>query len=103
MYPDMETLSRHKGVEAAAESLKRNPNVTGVWIRLDTENPGFELIIHQNSDETAQLQIHKPNGEIEIHRGTIIHRRLQTGYPIRQELFVSESGDKKVILRENEF
>lgn len=99
----MERQIQHKALEMMAESLRRNPLVTGVWVLLDLEELGSELVIHQNQDESAELAIYRPNGETEILQGRIIHKRLQRGYPIRQELFVSDVGNKEVILREGEF
>ena len=99
----MERDQTHLRAEALVEQLRKNPHTTGVWRLLDREEHGVELVIHQYEDQSAELTIFRPNGEIKILQGTIISRRLQTGYPIRQELFVSNSREKEVSIRTSEF
>src|SRR3990167_8554740 len=99
----MERHKPHLKAEALAEQLRKNPHTTGVWMLLDLEETGTELVIHQREDQSAELVMFRPTGGIKILQGTIISRRLQTGHPIRQELFVSASGEKEVSIRTAEF
>ena len=99
----MERKPLHNRVAAFANELRRDPEVVGIWVRLDPIHPGTELVIHQKADESAELTIFKPNGKTESLQGRIIHRRLQRGHPIRQEIFVDFQGKKEVVLARREF
>ena len=98
-----ERRNTHSSAQALAEKLRRNPHTAGVWQLLDLEETGAELVICQREDQSAELVIFKPTGGIKILEGSIISRRLQTGHPIRQELFVSKNGEKEVSIRTAEF
>ncbi|MCJ7805150.1 hypothetical protein MUP46_00715 [Patescibacteria group bacterium] len=95
--------SLHSQVEAFAEELRSNPDVVGVWIRLDLENHGNEIVVHEKADQSAEATIFGPSGERETFQGRIVPKRLNRGYAIRQEFFVASAGKREILLREGEF
>lgn len=99
----MERDRIHSRVQTLVEQLRKNPHTTGVWSLLDLEEQGVELVISQYEDQSAQLAVFRQNKETEILQGKIVSKRLQTGHPIRQELFIANNGEKEVSIRTSEF